>query len=239
MKLLLENWRKYLTEGRALEQYTTLISREIVNALKDEDLRDAFKQNEQVYFKLTIEDILENLEYVKDVYINIASGDLVYAHAKYEFDLDATEEQRKNSDITVDIILPLEYDNSVFSELIPELKDSLRHELEHSVQSTEMLMTVQKEIPEGEIWKTLQSAETYYTNEAETKAHVVGIYKKAKMLKEPAGEVLDEELFNIYNTGLNHGYTEEELEPVMRKTREYWRYYMQGRFPYAEIDWER
>ena len=60
MKLLFENWRRYLKEGRELEQYTTLISREIVNALKDSDVKDAFNQAKQAYFKLDIE-ILRNL----------------------------------------------------------------------------------------------------------------------------------------------------------------------------------
>ena len=238
MKLLFENWRQYLNEGRELEQYTTLISREIVEALKDEDVKDAFNHNKQVSFKLIIEDVLKDLKYVRDVYINMMESNMVFAVAKYEFDLDATEEQRKNSDIVVDIVLPLNYKNSIFSELIPELKDSLRHELEHSTQPTEMLMVIQKEIPEGDVWKTLESAEAYYTNEAETKAHVVGIYKKIKMRKVPAGEALDRELTDIYGTGLHRGYTEEELKPAMEKIREYWRYYMQSRFPHAEMDWE-
>ena len=239
MKLLFENWRRYLNEGRELEQYTTLVSREIVNALKDPDLRDAFSRAKQILFRLEIDDILDNLEYVRDIYVNIMEGNLVYAHAKYEFDLNATEEQRKNSDITVDVVLPLDYENSVFSELIPDLKEALRHELEHSVQPTDMLMNIQKGVPTRDIWKDLETAEAYYASEGETKAHVVGIYKKVKMLKEPAGEVLDQELLNIYSTGLHHGYTEEELEPLMRKIREYWRLYMQHRFPHAEIDWER
>ena len=52
MKLLFENWRRYLNEGRELEQYTTLISREIVNALKDPDLRDAFTRAKQIMMSL-------------------------------------------------------------------------------------------------------------------------------------------------------------------------------------------
>ena len=214
MKLILENWRKYLSEGRELEQYTTLISREIVNALKSEEVKDAFSHNKQEHlsFKLTIDEILKDLKYVENVYVNMLEGNGVFAVAKYEFILDATEEQREESDITVDVILPLNYKDSVFSELIPELKDSLRHELE--------------------------SAETYYTNEAETKAHVVGIYKKVKMHGVPAGEALDRELMDIYSTGFHRGYAEEELGPIMEKIREYWRYYMQSRFPHAEMDWE-
>ena len=237
MKLLFENWRRYLNEGRELEQYTTLISREIVNALKDPDLRDAFSRAKQILFRMEIDDILDNLDYVRNVYVNIIEGAGPFVHAKYEFDKDATEEQRRNSDITVDIALPLDYENSVFSELIPELKETLRHELEHSDQPTEMLM--KDLLPGPEVWKSLESAESYFTSESETKAHVVGIYKKAKMLKEPAGQILDREIMNIYGTGVNYGHDEDEVFELANKIREYWRLYMQHRFPHAEIDWEK
>ena len=237
MKLLFENWRRYLNEGRELEQYTTLISREIVNALKDPDLRDAFTRAKQIMFRMDIDEVVENLAYVRDVYVNIMEGTGVLVHAKYEFDMDATEEQRRNSDITVDIALPLDYDNSIFSELIPDLKEVLRHELEHSDQPTEMLM--KDLLPGPEIWKSLESAENYFTGEAETKAHVVGIYKKAKTLKEPAGSILDDEIMNIYGTGVKYGHDDDEVFALANKIRDYWRYYMQSRFPHAEIDWEQ
>jgi len=240
MKLILENWRRYLNEasGRGLEHYTTLISREVIKALKDKDVRSHLSETGEVQFKMDIGHILQDLEWVRDVYIDLGGGDYVYADAKYEFVLDATDEQRKESDIIINLVLPHDYDNSVFSELIPELKDALRHELEHSSQPTDMLMKVQREIPEGKIWESLDSAETYYTSEAEVKAHVVGIYKRAKMLKEPAGAVMDDFLIQIWQTGLAHGHSEQELDPLMRKIRELWRIYMASRYPHAELDWE-
>ena len=240
MKLILENWRAYVNEisGQGLDRYATLISREVIKALKNEEVRSRLSETGEVRFKMDIDHVLQDLKWVRDVYIDLGGGDYIYADAKYEFDLDATDEQRKESDIVVGIVLPHEYDNSAFSELIPELKDALRHELEHSSQSTEMLMQVQKEIPEGDIWKSLESAETYYTSEAEVKAHVAGVYKKAKMLKEPAGEVMDDFLIQIWQTGLAHGHSEQDLDPLMRKIRHLWRYYMTGRYPHAEIDWD-
>jgi len=240
MKQLLENWRTYVNEvsGQGLDRYATLISREVIKALKDEEVRSRLSETGEVQFKMDIEHILQDLEWVRDVYIDLGGGDYAYADAKYEFDLDATDEQRRKSDIIINLVLPHDYDNSVFSELIPELKDALRHELEHSSQPTEMLMKVQKEIPEGKIWESLDSAETYYTSEAEVKAHVAGIYKRAKVLKEPAAEVMDNFLIQIWQTGLAHGYSEQELDPLMRKIRDLWRYYMTSRYPHAEIDWE-
>ncbi len=240
MKLLLENWRKYINEvsGRSLENYTTLISREVVKAIKNEEVRSRLSETGEVQFKMDIEHILKDLDWVRDVYIDLGGGDYVYADAKYEFVLDATDEERAESDIIISLVIPHDYEDSVFSELIPELKDALRHELEHSSQPTEMLMKVQREIPEGKIWESLESARIYYTSEAEVKAHVVGVYKKAKMLKEPAGEIMDDFLLQIWQTGLAHGHSEQDLDPLMREIRELWRNYMASRYPHAEIDWE-
>ena len=45
MKQLLENWRKFVNEastGKKMEGYTTKLSREIVDAIKDESLRGYF-----------------------------------------------------------------------------------------------------------------------------------------------------------------------------------------------------
>ena len=240
MKQLFEGWRTYLNEvsGRSLENYTTLISREVVKAIKDKGIRERLSEYGEVQFKMDIEHILKDLNWVRDVYIDLGGGDYVYADAKYEFVLDATDEERAESDIIINLVIPHDYDDSVFSELIPELKDALRHELEHSSQPTEMLMKVQREIPEGKVWKSLESAEIYYTSEAEVKAHVVGIYKRAKMLKEPASEVMDDFLLQIWQTGLARGHSEQELDPLMRKIRELWRNYMASRYPHAEIDWE-
>jgi hypothetical protein len=236
MKLLFENWRKYLKEGRELENFTTLISREVINALKEDEIKEIFNNNGEVSFGLDTEEMLKNLTNVRNVYINLEAADYVYAHAKYDFILDATEEQRKESDVYINILLPLNYEHSVFSELIPELKDSLRHELEHSTQPTDILMKVQREIPDGDIWKSLESAKTYYTSESETKAHIAGIYKKAKTLKEPVGSVLDQVLMEIWQTGISNGYSEEELGVFLAKLREMWRYYLMSRYPQAEID---
>ena len=81
MKYLLENWRKYLKEGRELERHATQISREIVNALKDEEIKDAFSRDKQGSFKFTIEDILKDLKYVENVYINMMEANMVFAVA--------------------------------------------------------------------------------------------------------------------------------------------------------------
>jgi len=242
MKLIMENWRGFIkesTSGRKLDHYATLISREVVEALKHEDIKNTLQQSGEVNTRLDIEDILEELEWVRDVYINIKTGNAIDADASYDFPLDATDEQRRESDMTINITLPADYDETYFSALIPELKDALRHELEHSGQPTDTLMGVQEKIPGGDIWKSLETVEDYYTSEAEVAGHVTGLYKKAKTMREPMGEVIDDYLLRVHQTALSSGYSEGEINPLMSKIREYWRYYTMSRYPNAEIDLER
>jgi len=227
-----------VVKGRALDRYTTLLSREVIGALKDDDLRAHFNRTGHVEFKMDLEEVLQDLEWVRDVFVSLGVGERAYVDAKYEFVLDATPEERVESDIIINVLLPQDYPNSVFSELIPELKDALRHELEHSAQPTEMLMRVQEEIPDGNVWKSLESARKYYTSEAEIKAHVAGIYKRAKVLREAGGQSVDNFLVEVWQTGVDNGYVEEELHPLMQRIRELWRYYMMVRYPLAAIDLE-
>jgi len=246
MKLLLENWRTFINEagttGRRLDRYATDFSREIIKALKDEDLRSYIESNGEATFTL-VADLLEDLKWVRDIIVNVKISDLeddhsIIVHGSYDWILDAPEEDRQLSDVYVNIEFPQLYTNKDFSELIPKLKETLRHELEHSGQPTEMLKKVYEKIPDKEIWKTLQTAKDYYTSESEVKGHVAGVYKRAKTEKQPIGELLDNIINEIYYTGLNYGYAEEELTPLVRRIRELWRYYLMSRYPHAKIELE-
>ena len=59
------------------------------------------------------------------------------------------------------------------------------------------------------------------------------------MLKEPMAKVIDEELWNIYSTGLSRGYKEEDLDPIMGEIKELWYFYALQRYPHAEMEYER
>ena len=43
-------------------------------------------------------------------------------------------------------------------------------------------------------------------------------------------------LHEIYYTGLSCAYAEEDIIPIIRRAREFWRYYLISRYPYAEIE---
>ena len=225
-----------IVRGRALDRYATMASRETINAIKDEAVREAFNTNGRADFALDVPEITDDIDYLRTIIIRLREGDYVSSDGSYEFDLDADDEQRKTSDIYVNITLPPRYDEdySFMSRLVAELKETFRHELEHSSQSTEELMAVQRAVPDREVWKDLETAEDYYLSDAEVKAHVAGIYKKAKSFRKPATNVLERVLNIIYNTGLYYEHDPAKLAELMEKIQTVWANYLFDRYPRAQ-----
>ncbi len=224
-----------IVRGRALDRYATLASRETINAIKDEAVREAFNTNGRVDFMLDVPEIFNDIDYLRAIIVKLREGDYVSSDGSYEFDLDATDEERKTSDIYVNITLPPRYDEdySFMSRLVAELKETFRHELEHSSQSTEELMAVQRAVPDREVWKDLETAEDYYLSDAEVKAHVAGIYKKAKSFRKPATNVMERVLNIIYSTGLYYDHDSAKLADLMNKIQTAWSDYLFKRYPKA------
>ena len=74
-----------------------------------------------------------------------------------------------------------------FGDVYPQMKEILRHELEHSTQSEKSRV--------GEFeWSDLERAEQYFTDPKEVAAWVSGLYKRAKMTKTPFIVVLNDRL---------------------------------------------
>jgi len=228
--LLLE---KSLT-GRKLEKVAETITNEVIEYLFDPDLRNAYATQGQLKFNVDIK-LPKNVVWLRNVSVELIPHDDFNSSAAYQFDLDADDEQRKTSDILLQLYMPTDYEDEEIHRFKIEIESDIRHELEHSGQSTDVLMDVQKKVPDSEIWKTLQRAEDYYTSEAEVPSYVAGLVIKSKRKGEPAADVIDKELYNIYATGLDSGYSKADLDPLMKKIREIWQYYLMTRWP--EQDW--
>jgi hypothetical protein len=225
--------------GRKLDRYSTVIRRHVINAVKDDEVRDHFNQTGEATFKLQNVPELDDIDYLRDVWVSLEAGQSsthVGAHASYEFDLDATPEQRKTSDLNVTVVLPQNFEDRVLGTVHEELTDAIRHELEHSGQETEELMDCQRKVPDAQIWATLGKARSYYLCPAEKKAHVAGFMKRAKQRKQPAAEVMDEELMAIYQTGLHAGFTDEEVGPLMSDMRAEYQAYLKERYPNVKLE---
>lgn len=229
-----------IVRGRKLEGHTTRISRELIKAIKDEDLQETFNTNGRVQFLLDVPEVTDAIDYLRSIIVSIKEENRYEVVGQYEFDLadtiEDTDKLRQNSDLQILISLPKNYqeDYSFLTDFIAEAKDTIRHELEHSGQSTEELMQVQKSVPDRNIWQSIETAEAYYMSPAEIKAHVAGAYMKAKKLKQPASDVMKLLLYAIYATGQAYGHTEEELSPLMRKLSNEYATYLFSRYKEAQ-----
>jgi len=234
--ILLNMIKEEIVRGRALDRYATLASRETIKAVKDESVIEAFRAHGKVQFQLDVPQITDDIDYLRYIGVTIDEGNHISSDGAYEFDLDATDEERNDSDIFINITLPPRYDEdySFMSRLVAELKETFRHELEHSSQSTEELMAVQRAVPDREVWKDLETAEDYYLSDAEVKAHVAGIYKKAKSFRKPATNVLERVLNIIHNTGLYYEHDPVKLAGLMEKIQSRWANYLFDRYPRAQ-----
>ena len=125
---------KEMVRGRALDRYATLASRETINHLKSQSFIESFNSNDRATFRLEVPQVTAKIDFLRNIIISIQKGKSIKSNGSYEFNLDADEDQRKDSDILVNLVLPHKYteDFSFISCLIPELKETFRHELEHS-----------------------------------------------------------------------------------------------------------
>tara|TARA_B100001123_G_scaffold451206_1_gene628460 strand:+ start:2279 stop:3001 length:723 start_codon:yes stop_codon:yes gene_type:complete len=234
LKLLRLVISEAIITGRKLDRYTTTIKRHVMKAIKDPEVREHFMEIGNVSFMLQDVPELDDIEYLRYVIIDISEG-TPSASAAYEFDIDATEKQRKNSDIRVFLRLPRDFKDSMLGFIDEELTDALRHELEHSGQETSELMDCSKHLSgEEDIWASLSNAASYYMCPGEIAGHIAGFMKRAKRNRLPLGKIIDEELTFIYERGLREGYDEEELHSLMSMIRKEYLSYATKRYPKAQ-----
>lgn len=219
--------------GNSLEGVASQVADEIVDYLLDEDLRQAFATQGALAFTIDL-DLPEAVLWLRDIHVRLHPAEDFNTTAAYEFDLDASDAQRQDSDMQFNIYMPTDYENEEIERLRLEIEADARHELEHSGQLTSVLMDTHRKVPDSEIWKSLQRAEDYYTSESEVPAHVASLVMKSKRRPSHGADEVDRELNNIYHTGQTAGYSEEELGVLMNRIREIWQYYLMTRWPEQE-----
>ena len=223
-----------IVKGKKLERYSTLLSREIVKILKSDEVKsvigDLGPDDEIPSGSIPeIKHILKDIDWIDDLYIILSANDEGYIDVVGHYASD--QKNREKSVLYLSISLPRNFDNSILSLLIPEIKETLRHELEHSSQSSEML-----DVTPDDAWESIESIEAHYAGESETKAHIAGLYKKAKMTKQPVENLIDDYITNLYMIGLSRGFEDDELKQVMSRIRDIWRYYLLSRYPNTKLD---
>ena len=81
-----------IIRGRALDRYATMASRETIDAIKNEAVREAFNTNGRADFALDVPEITDDIDYLRTIIIRLREGDYVSSDGSYEFDLDADDE---------------------------------------------------------------------------------------------------------------------------------------------------
>lgn len=121
-----------------------------------------------------------------------------------------------------------------FSDVYPRMKEILRHEIEHSTQD-------QKSAVGAFDWSDLERAERYFSDPKEVAAWVAGLYKRAKMLKQPFISMLDERLQGWRKMMMHRGKWDRNPPPdpvvvdaILRRIREKFIDYARHRFPVAQ-----
>jgi hypothetical protein len=223
MLLLKEYIKTVLLEGK-LEHETTFLSRKIVNKIKENiPLEPGAVSNHKISEIFKSEKfgkiiIFVGLYAVKDSTPKIS--------ASYK-----TNNLDKLIYLTID--LPEDATNDVeifnrwFSFIVPRIKESLRHELEHAGQSKEKLRAAIGGVGKG----TVKEYYKYLMSQAETEAWTAGLYKHAKMKKRPLIDLIDD-VMEQFRTKFRD---EANVEAYIASIRAKWLHYVKKRFPKAVL----
>jgi len=221
--LLIE--KKYT--GRKLERITTALTREIINMLKHENVRSYFSEKGHALIFIEEKLVPEVGELpIGEFVVSMQEGERIGVSGRFEYP-EGGGSPNENA-IVVMIRLPRNYDFRDFSLLVPDIKDALRHEIEHAFQSSETLSGLSGMIDQ---YDSIDSLRQYLLSKAETEAHMAGFYKKAKMLKLPLSDVLDEELENLMNMSVREGLPKDEVVSLLKQVKKQWMASGKSRYP--------
>jgi len=218
--------------GKALEKLSSLVARKFMEILSDDEFMHDLKHMQEMRFSIwhTIEEEFMELSFMKDLHGVVRyypNETYPSVYAAYSF---TPGDRLATGRIDLHLDLPEHYD---YNFINAEIKGAIRHELEHAMQDEKILVDLAAKVTaqDGYVWHDLDNAREYYTSEAETKAHVVGLYKRAKMQKKPFINELEEFLNDQFHTALMFDHSEEEASKLLNRVSELWLYYADYRYP--------
>lgn len=229
--------------GRRLDTATNQISRSIVDVIKNDEIREKHAQlpdGGQLQLLLQdepspgvaagVDSDLVDIDTVGNIvlFLEATSSELWTAGA-YQYNPN----DRSTSDLIIALGLPRNYELNILQLVIPEIKEAVRHELEHGVESTDVLQSMENLPEAGEQFIDTESMINFYTESGETAGHVTGLYKKAKDLKIPVSAIFDDYLTDVYQRAIASGMSEEDGSAATRKIAEIWYDYLLSRYPEA------
>lgn len=117
-----------------------------------------------------------------------------------------------------------------FSLIQEKLYEAARHELEHLFQEEDP-STSAAAYSFFEKPQVMSRRLAYYTHPKETPAFVAGMYMRAKKMRKPFAEVVEDNLEKIRKGMLFRGNTPEQAERLVSKIRKSWMSYAKSRYP--------
>lgn len=203
-----------LVEGK-YDAVTTQLSRELIRAIKKKSKKGKFIFNFPVKQRVKI-DGLNDLEFNQEITLKY---DIEYDN---EF-LMGFDVYGQADDEMIELSMVVNYNMlpGLYSEIVPILKDAIRHELEHVAQNN-------LERPDSERYESTPKGDyyRYFTARHEIPAFVRGLYKQAKTRRYPLDAIIDKFLQDY-----SHTMTSQESE----KVRKIWTDYAKRNLPKAQF----
>jgi hypothetical protein len=167
-------------------------------------------------------DIFDEFNNINEVHVGISVNSLGNGQVDAAYVCIPTE--REKSNLVLALNIPRNYTKvDGFQDwLSTELADTLSHEIQHSCDTTDILVG-DGNIPEGDNkWADLESIEKYYASEAETRGHVAGILGRSRRTGEKPESLLQQDIGTIMDKAIDRGFKEDDIVPIVQHIYNKW-----------------
>lgn len=217
-----------VTEG-VLENEVTQVSREIIDQLKLRLSRTAgfvraFKFNVEPPDAIDVKEIRVTVKRGQAQDVPIVSG----GFRGYPHDLSSN---------VIEVLVEVpgswrDFDEALgqMSTVVSELKETLRHEFEHTKQPVEDY----ERISDYDL-TDMQDVVNYFLDPAEVAAYVSGLYKHAKTKGIDLADVFTDRQGDVIRLAKQAGADEGGAQDLAQATLDAWREYARKRFPSARL----
>lgn len=199
-------------------------------------------------------DRIEKLDAKKRLIVNIKNLNSQYE--EFDLKLTVTLKQRDTNrvnvagswtpalnELDVNVFFETEsglFDKTLLSQMQHRLYDTVRHEVEHSMQEKPANMYSDEDDDEDlspeSLWRDLSWIENYFLSDREISAFVSGLYHQAKRMRRPFIDVMDEKLNAYKKVAVHYNKGDSvKLQNLFRTVRDVWLSYAEQRFPQAII----
>lgn len=225
-----------------IDSFANLLSREVVAALKEEmENINSLKQTKlssgwrvrstEIERQMDLPATVKVATPIENVSLKI---EITIYHAKQSDEVNVVATNVENQ---IEIQIKL---YSTTGKLIPQhlsmiqnrIVEASRHEIEHMTQSPELMASAAQAYQN---WQQdpskFEHRIKYYTDPAEIAAFTSGLYYKAKKLKKPFKEIMEDALKKITASMQHRGNNPEEILISIDEIRKAWLDYANIRFP--------